>query len=87
MDDLAPATIITSVERRTGKLLVRGVTHDNGTVRVVTVNGIEAKIQRVQAGLVDWEALVDAPADGLLTARATDQAGNAEAPGHRLMSF
>ena len=84
VDDLAPATIITSVERRRGKLLVRGVTHDNGAVRAVTVNGAEARIQSVQAGLADWEALVDAPADGLLTARATDQAGNAETPGHRL---
>jgi hypothetical protein len=83
VDDLAPATIITSVERVKGKLLVRGVTHDNGAIRVVVVNGIEAKLQSVQAGLADWEALVDAPADGLLTARATDQAGNAEAPGHR----
>jgi hypothetical protein len=84
VDDLAPATIITSVERRAGKLLVRGVTHDNGAVRVVAVNGAEAKLQSVQSGLVDWEALVDGPADGLLAAIATDQAGNAETPGHRL---
>ena len=85
VDDLAPATIITSVERRAGKLLVRGVTHDNGAIRVVTLNGIEAKLQFIQAGLADWEAQVDAPADGLLTARATDQAGNTETPGHRLL--
>jgi hypothetical protein len=84
VDDLAPATTITSVERRAGKMLVRGVTHDNGVVRVVTVNGSEAKLQFVQAGLVDWEALVDPSPDGLLTARGTDQAGNAETPGHRL---
>jgi hypothetical protein len=84
VDDLAPASIITNVEPRAGKLLVRGVTHDNGAIRAVAVNGVEAKVQLQQAGLADWEALVDAPADGLLTARATDQAGNAEAPGHRL---
>lgn len=84
VDDLAPATIITSVERRAGKLLVRGVTHDNGAIGSVTVNGAQAKLQLVQAGLADWEALVDAPADGLLTARATDQTGNTETPGHRL---
>src|SRR5262245_52102966 len=75
VDDLAPATTITSVERRAGKLLVRGVTHDNGAVRSVVVNGIAAKLQWVQVGLADWEALVDASADGLLAARATDQAG------------
>jgi len=84
VDDLAPATIITRVERRADKLLVRGVTHDNATVRIVSVNGVEAKLQSVQAGLADWEVLVDAPADGILTARAKDQAGNAETPGHRM---
>jgi G8 domain len=84
VDDLAPATIITSVERRADKLLVRGVTHDNGAVRIVAVNGVEAKLQLVQTGLADWEALVDAPANGVLAARAIDRAGNAEAPGHRL---
>ena len=84
VDDLAPATLITSVERRADKLLVRGVTHDNGTLRNVVVNGVEAKLQLVQSGLANWEALVESPADGLLTARATDQVGNAEAPGHRL---
>jgi hypothetical protein len=84
VDDLAPATIITSVERRSGKLLVRGVTHDNGAIRTVAVNGAIAKLQKVQAGLADWEALIDAPNDGWLTARATDDAGNAETPGHRL---
>jgi len=85
VDDLAPATIITGVEHRAGgKLLVRGVTHDNGAIRIVTLNGVEAKLQLPQTGLADWEALVDAPQDGLLTARATDQAGNVEMPGHRL---
>lgn len=86
VDDLAPATIITSVERRAGKLLVRGVTHDNGAIRDVGVNGIEAKLRLAQAGLADWEALVDVPSDGLLNARATDQAGNTETPGHRLLT-
>jgi hypothetical protein len=84
VDDLAPATMITSVERRAGNLLVRGVTHDNGAIGGVAVNGVEAKVQLLQAGLADWEALVPVPADGLVTARAADQAGNAEAPGHRL---
>ena len=58
--------------------------NDGGSIHTVTVNGTEAKLQRVQTGLVDWEALVDAPAGGSLTARATDEAGNAEKPGHRL---
>jgi len=44
--------------------IITGVTHDNGAM-----HSVAAKIQMVQAGLADWEALVDAPADGLLTAR------------------
>ncbi len=38
VDDLPPATIITSVRRDGGKLLVRGVSHDNGEIIAVTVN-------------------------------------------------
>src|SRR5262249_32381313 len=39
VDDLPPATMITSVRRRQGKLAVRGVSEDNGAIASVTVNG------------------------------------------------
>ncbi|MGH7752259.1 MAG: G8 domain-containing protein, partial [Gemmatimonadales bacterium] len=42
IDDLPPATVITSVQGSEGKLLVRGVSHDNGDLESVTVNGRRA---------------------------------------------
>jgi hypothetical protein len=85
VDDLPPATMITSVVPKGAKLLVRGVTHDNGDVKSIGVNGAAARTLSSHAGVVDWEALVDRPADGALSARAVDQAGNAEAVGHRIV--
>jgi hypothetical protein len=80
VDDLAPATLVTSVRKVGGKLLVRGVSHDNGEIAAVTVNGRAAKVLATSAGVVDWEVTVDQPKDGKVTAAATDRAGNAEAP-------
>lgn len=74
-DDLPPATLITSVRHEGGQLCVRGVATDDGTVAVVMVNGVAAKIMSQQAGLAEWEALVP---EGPLTAHARDAAGNEE---------
>ncbi|HEV3003398.1 MAG TPA: G8 domain-containing protein [Pirellulales bacterium] len=92
VDDLAPATAITSVRREGGPrgagerdpLVVRGVTHDNGEISAVYVNGKQATITSSSAGVVDWELTLDADADGVIVAFATDEAGNAEVTGHRL---
>jgi len=78
VDDLPPATIITAVQRTGGKLLVRGVTQDNGDVAAVTVNGHPARITLDHAGVADWEAEVEASDTTELTATATDRAGNLE---------
>ena len=44
VDDLPPTTVITHVVRkRDGKIVVRGTTSDNGTVKKVMVNGQDAK--------------------------------------------
>jgi hypothetical protein len=43
VDDMPPVTVITHVLRIDGKLVVRGTTSDNGTVKRVKVNGHEAK--------------------------------------------
>jgi hypothetical protein len=85
VDDLPPATMITSVQPTKGKLLVRGVTQDNGEIASVTVNERPARIISTHAGVVDWEISLDLPrrATGCsIVARAADRAGNAEKTGH-----
>ena len=84
IDDLPPATMITSVQRVKSKLLVQGVSQDNGDVAAVTVNGAPARILSAHAGVVDWEIALDPPRDGKLTARATDESGNVEVTGHTI---
>jgi hypothetical protein len=78
VDDLPPATLITSIEAAGTRQLVRGVSHDNGTVAAITVNGQLATITSQQAGVADWSIELDRASDGRYVARATDQAGNAE---------
>jgi hypothetical protein len=84
VDDLPPATMITSVRRVKGRLVVRGVTQDNGDVASVTVNGRAATILSSHAGVTDWEASLNANDSTKLVAKAVDQAGNAETDGHKL---
>jgi hypothetical protein len=78
VDDLPPATVITGVSRKEGRLLVRGTTGDGGTVRRVVVNGIEAKPTR--DNFAEWEVVV--PSSDALTAHAEDAAGNVEKLAH-----
>ena len=73
-DDLPPATVITSVTKKDGKLVVRGHTIDNGTVKRVTVNGTDAKA--LSANFGEWEATVADAKE--LKAVAEDAAGNVE---------
>ena len=61
VDDLPPATLITSVRLNGGKVHVRGVSHDNGFLEGVTVNGAKATILSATAGVVDWEITIDQP--------------------------
>lgn len=85
VDDLPPATVILSVEERGGRLLVRGVSHDNGRIVRVTVNGSEAAAVSSGAGVVDWHIDLARPADGRLVALAADEAGNVEQTAHTLL--
>ncbi|HLX60837.1 MAG TPA: G8 domain-containing protein [Planctomycetota bacterium] len=82
VDDMPPATIMTSARVEGGKVIVRGVTHDNGVVASVSVNGQLAKLTAIQPGVVDWEIELDAPQDGRITAFGTDEAGNRETMAH-----
>ena len=80
IDDLPPTSAITSVKKEGGKLLVRGTTGDNGTVKRVLVNGIEAKPTR--ENFAEWEAIV--PMGGTVNAHAEDAAGNVEKLKHEV---
>jgi hypothetical protein len=86
LDDLPPATMITSVQKRKGTLVVRGVSQDNGEITSVTVNGHPAKIISEHAGVADWEiTFVRGEANTKsLTAQSKDRAGNEEKPGHSI---
>jgi hypothetical protein len=82
VDDLPPATVVTSVTRRGGKLLIRGVSHDNGDITAVTVNDRPATILSSAAGVVDWEILLNHATGDKLVARAEDSFGNVEQTPH-----
>lgn len=82
VDDIPPATIITSVQRKKGKVFVRGVSHDNGDIVAVSVNGKDVQVISSKTGVVDWQTELDLPADGKLVAFSQDNAGNIEHTAH-----
>lgn len=84
VDDLPPATVITSVRRTGNQLVVKGVAHDNGDVAKVLVNGLTANLVTINAGVVDWEVTILLPKDGKITAHGIDRAGNIEKMGHEV---
>ncbi|MCH5372596.1 MAG: hypothetical protein JJ992_01365, partial [Planctomycetes bacterium] len=84
VDDVPPATIITSVRREGAKLIVCGVSHDNGRITEVLVDGRPADIISQQAGVADWRLVLPIPGEGRLVAFAKDDAGNTEKTAHVL---
>jgi hypothetical protein len=74
VDDLPPATVITSVS----KGLVRGTTMDNGVVKRVLVNGREARA--TAPNFAEWEISLEGT--GKIEAWAEDAAGNVETNKH-----
>jgi hypothetical protein len=84
IDDLPPVTLITSVRKAKGQWMVRGISHDNGEIASVLVNGQTASILRSQAGVVDWEIALESRGAGAtkLAAKAADRDGNIEKTGH-----
>jgi hypothetical protein len=85
VDDLPPTTVITHVGKLTGgKVVVRGSTADNGTVKKVVVNGKEAKA--LMANFAEWEVTLEGVKPGTLklSAHAEDAAGNVEKVAHRM---
>ena len=83
IDDLPPATIITGCTRSIlGSLDVTGTTEDNGVVTRVLVNGIPAKTVEPNFGTWEVEVPDSKGGDTILTATATDDAGNVEKTPH-----
>ena len=82
VDDIPPATVILSIQLRDGKLLVSGISHDNGEIVSVTVNEQTAEFVTQQSGVLDWQVTLDAPENGLIIAKGKDAAGNVEQTAH-----
>lgn len=85
VDDRPPVTVMTWINtERDDRIVVRGVTIDDGHVRSVAVNGCPAR--SLTENYRDWEAVVEPSAAGstTLVASAIDAAGNAELVPHRL---
>jgi hypothetical protein len=84
VDDQPPVTIITHLRIADGKAVVRGVTADDGEVKKVVVNGVEAKALR--PNFAEWEAVLSDVKSGELTlkAHAEDAAGNVEKRAHEM---
>jgi hypothetical protein len=82
VDDLPPTTVITHVQRQGERVLVRGSTADNGTVKRVVVNGKEAKA--TAANFAEWEITLEglSTAEAKVEAFAEDVAGNVEKRPH-----
>lgn len=82
VDDIPPATVITSVRVDGGEVSVRGVSHDNGEIERIEVNQRTAMVLNSSAGVVDWEVRLPLPADGKLRAHARDRSANVEQTAH-----
>jgi hypothetical protein len=84
VDDLPPTTAITHARKLPdGKVAVRGTTADNGTVKLVLVNGKEARA--VAPNFAQWEITLENLPVARLEAHAEDTAGNVEKRPHVVM--
>jgi hypothetical protein len=84
VDDRPPVTVITGVgPLENGRLAVRGVAADGGSIRTVRVNGQAAR--SVGPNFSQWEVVLDRVVPGELevTALSEDDAGNVEMRPHR----
>jgi len=64
--------------------MIRGISHDNGRIAAVRVNGKSATLNHVTEGVTDWKITLDAPATGKFVAQGIDHAGNAEMTPHEV---
>jgi hypothetical protein len=84
IDKLPPITVITGFRKAGSKLMVQGVTSDNGAIARVMVNGKEARMLPGAYGM--WEIALEIVTAGQvqLTAHGEDRAGNVEQTAHRV---
>ena len=82
IDDLPPATVVTSVTQDENRIVVQGVSHDNGTIVRVLVNDEPADVVASESGVVDWRVSLPAPGEPRIVALAVDDAGNRELTPH-----
>jgi len=74
VDDLPPVIVVTYTGKPAGgKIVVRGTASDTGTVKRITVNGIEAHALR--PNFAEWEVTIDHAKDKIIV-RGEDVAGN-----------
>lgn len=83
VDDLPPTTVITHVRQEGDKMIVRGITADNGSVKRVVVNGKEAR--SLGTNFAEWETTLPANGTSKVRAHAEDDAGNIETRGHEVV--
>jgi hypothetical protein len=86
IDDQAPFTVITRIGApRAGRLLVQGVSVDNGAIRMVRVNGHPARPMADDYSRWEVELALDRPIHGTMTLSAAgeDDAGNVEKVPHQ----
>ena len=83
-DDVPPATIVTQAVRDGKQLRVTGISHDDGEITKIIVNGTEANVVTHVAGVVDWTVTLVVPKDGKISAHAVDASGNIEQTAHIL---
>ena len=83
-DNLPPITVITHVRKEGDKLIVRGMTSDNGTVKRVWVNGSEANWIAESRG--EWQVVLSGVKRGpvAVSAHAADMSGNVEQTRHEM---
>jgi hypothetical protein len=84
VDDVAPATVITAIQRDGKVFTIRGISHDNGKITAVRVNGRAATLFHATEGLTDWEIVMDIEQVSTIVAQGFDDAGNAEKTPHKV---
>jgi hypothetical protein len=84
VDDIPPATIITTIRKDGETYIVSGISHDNGKIDTVRVNGKPATLSHATEGVTDWQIVLEAPATGTFVAQGVDDSGNAEQTPHEV---
>ena len=83
IDDQSPATVVLSVAADASRVVVRGISHDNGEISSVEVNGEAAELLVSASGVVDWQATLEVSPGTPIMAFAKDRAGNIEQMPHQ----